>query len=226
MSRRLRRARALLAAAALIPPMLAAGQAPPPEPAPAAPPPAPPAVAPAPAKGPPPRSPRFITWVIEVGGDHGTKDLYTLVFTNETMKVGANTGLFAQFGASFLPLADGRFRTQATIGVKWTGQEASNGSVDYAAWPLEVIETVEIPPLRLGAGLYALLSPTLKGKGFFEPLTTTFEDSYGWTVRGEYRWFGFVGIGLRYVSNRLVAKGGGSIPAPAFGFVLTLNGPD
>jgi hypothetical protein len=171
------------------------------------------------------RPPQAVGFLLELGGDHGTNELYRLVFSNETMSVGANTGLFLQAGAAFLPFAEGRARTHATIGIKWTGQEASNGSVDYAAFPLEVIETVDVAPIRLGGGLYALLSPTLKGKGVARPITTTFRNSLGYTLRAEYRW-NVVGLGLRYVWNRLQARGGGSLEAPAFGFVLAIGGTD
>ncbi len=174
-------------------------------------------------------SPPSVTWVFEIAGEHGLNDLYTLSYTQngstQTSKwtIQANTGLGISGGVSVLPLAQGRLRTRATAGFKFTAQSFSNAEVVYYAFPLEVIETFEQGPIRLGAGMYALLGPTLSGSGTASGLSTSFDSTLGLTARAEWVFNRRVGIGLRYIWNRL-SVGTQSVGAPAIGAVVSLNG--
>jgi hypothetical protein len=165
-----------------------------------------------------------LTWVLELGGDRGLNELYTLEYADgSSMEIPANTGLFLAAGVAFLPLYEGRLRTHLTLGVKYTGQEAVNGTVDYYAFPVEAIETLSLGPVRLGAGLHAVLGPTVKASGVVAGMSTEMESALGFTARAEWMFGGRFGVGLHYVFNRLTA-GGGSIDAPAFGLVLSATG--
>jgi hypothetical protein len=165
-----------------------------------------------------------VAWVFELGGDFGTTALYTVVFADGSKGTGrANTGAFLSAGISILPLADARLRTRATFGVKATGVKAENGNVDYYAFPLEVVETLDVQPFRLAAGLYALLGPEVKGTGVASNITTRFDNTAGFTARAEWVWNRQFGIGVRFVWNQL-SPHGQTLNAPAFGFVLSANG--
>ncbi len=169
-------------------------------------------------------APESVAYVFEIGGDHGLHELYALRFSDGShMSVGANTGLFIQGGATFWPLSGGRFRTQLLAGFKWTGQEASNADIDYYAFPVELTETVDFAPIRLGAGAYGLLLPKLNGTGFAAPLTSSMKNTVGFILRAEYRWSN-VGLGVRYLWNRLRGDFGGTITAPAWGIVFSAGG--
>jgi hypothetical protein len=200
-----------------------AGEAAAPVPEPAATPTEPP-----PALALPPSAPP-VTWVFEVTGERGLNDLYTLTYsqngstTTSDWTIQANTGLGLSGGVSVLPLAQGRLRTRATAGFKFTAQSFSNAQVLYYAFPLEIIETFEAGPVRLGAGMYVLLGPTLSGSGAAEGLSKSFDSAPGFTVRGEWVFNRRVGVGLRFLWNRLSVDGQ-SMGAPAIGAVVSLNG--
>ncbi len=181
----------------------------------------PPETAPVPAA---PAAPKPLAWVVELGGDFGTNELYRVTYTDGSKQViGANTGLFLTAGVTALPLADGRLRTRAAIGIKYTGQEASNGSIDYYAFPLEVLETLDVKPVRLGAGLYIPLGQRLKGSGAASNISATFDTTVGYTVRAEWLFGQGVGFGVRYLWTK-TSISGNSVDAPAFGFILSANG--
>jgi hypothetical protein len=185
-----------------------------------------PEVAPAPAAT---GSPRFLTWVLEVTGERGFTDLYTIRYReagstqDKTWTIQANTGLGLAGGFTFLPLADGRLRTRATVGFRFTAQSFSNGEVRYYGFPVEVIETAALGRLRLGAGLYALLGTTVTGTGSVSSVHESLPASPGVTARGEWMFSDRGGIGVRWIWNRL-SVGGRSISAPALGLVVSYNG--
>jgi hypothetical protein len=185
-----------------------------------------PEVAPAPAAT---DSPLPLTWVVEVTGDRGFNDLYTIRYQDsgssqsKNWTVPANTGLGCSVGVLFLPLAEGRLRTQATLGFKATAQSFSNAEVVYYGFPVEVIETVQLDKVRLGAGLYLLLGAKLSGSGGLSSLQQSFDPSPGFTVRGEWMLSSWTSVGVHWIWNRLAANGQ-SMSAPALGVFVALNG--
>lgn len=218
------------AAAPTRPPAVAAGPTPvgaPPAPTPT---PAPVPAAPAPPAAPlSTTSPSPLAWVLEITAERGFNDLYTLPYTEsgssqvKTWTIQANTGLGLAGGATFLPLADGRLRTRATVGFKFTAQSFANGEVRYYAFPLELIETAELGRVRLGGGLYALVGATVSGTGVASNMQASFDASPGVTLSGEWMFSRRFGVGVRWIWNRLTA-GGQTWSAPAIGAVLSFNG--
>ncbi len=172
-----------------------------------------------------PGAPSPVQWVMDLGGDFGTSKLVTVTFdTGDTKSLTANQGGFLAAGASFLPFQDGMLRTRATLGVKYSTISAANGSISFYAFPLEILETVDLRPVRFGAGVYALLAPKLSGSGFASGGDLSFDSNVGLSLRAE-----FIiprtelGIGARYIWNRLSANGS-SMNAPAFGGFLSWGG--
>jgi len=108
-------------------------------------------------------------------------------------------------------------------GFKFTAQSFSNGDVTYYAFPVEIIETLELGSIRLGGGLYALLGSTLTGDGAASSYTGHFDSTAGFTIRAEWVFNRRIGVGLRYVWNHL-SGGASSMSAPAIGAVMSFNG--
>lgn len=174
-------------------------------------------------------SPRLLTWVFELTGDRGFNDLYTIQYRetessqSKNWTVPANTGLGFSAGVRLLPIADGRFHTQATLGFKGTAQSFSNAEVVYYGFPVELIETVQVDKVRLGAGLYLLLGAELSGSGAASALQLSFDPSPGFTVRGEWVFTPRSSVGVHWIWTRLSANGQ-SMSAPALGMFLSMSG--
>jgi len=184
-----------------------------------------PFAAPAEAAPVPAGQPAPVQWVVELGGDFGSNKLYSRALTDgSTRSLNGNQGGFLAAGASFLPFQDGRLRTHATLGVKYAAMAASNGSISFYALPLEILETLDVRPVRLGAGIYALLAPNLSGTGAGSDATRNVDSNIGFAVRAELVVpHTEIGVGARYVWNKL-SVGSGAKDAPAFGFVLSYGG--
>jgi hypothetical protein len=176
-----------------------------------------------------------VHFVVQGGFDLGsTKLLEATLSDGSTQSIRANQGLNFGVGAAFLKLAGGRFATQATIGVEGWSINASDGDVTWMAFPLEVVEMVYLDPIRLGAGVSYLLSPSLEGDGVASFIDVEFENSLGivlqadWVgrVRGSGRGGRFT-LGPRYVIQKLKVKGAAGLPsidANSFGFFLGYTG--
>ncbi len=172
-----------------------------------------------------PLPPPIVTWVFEIAVDIGTNELYHIIFQDGSKQsIGANTGAGLSLGVSALPLAGGRLRTRVMLGAKGTFQNATNGSIDYYAFPLEALETLELGPIRLGAGLFALLDPSLHGSGVASSITAAFDSTAGFEGRVEAVFGRTMSLGLRFIWNKISLHGVTITNAPAIGFVLSYNG--
>jgi hypothetical protein len=168
-------------------------------------------------------------FVVQLGADFGQTTALEVIFDDgTTKKLKYNQGVSVGVGASFLSLLDGRLGTQATIGIEYSAVTASNASIYWLAFPLEVMEVVNLYPVRLGAGLSCLLAPKIKGSGDAQGLEAAFKTSVGFLVEGDVifrneanprhpAWW----LGVRYEVNRIQADAGGPTDdANAFGVVL------
>ena len=184
------------------------------------------------AEGPRPEAP--VQLVGQLGLDLGFEKLIGATMDDgSTSSLKANQGVNGSVGLAFLKLDGGRFATQATIGVEYSTISASNGSARWLAYPLEVMELAYLDPLRFGAGFSYLLSPSVKGDGFFDSIgTVPFKNSLGivleadWVLRAAQSARGArYTLGVRYVIQKLEAKAGGDVmDANAVGFTLGFTG--
>ncbi len=155
------------------------------------------------------------TWIVKADLSDGT---------SPTLHLNGGFGMSA--GVAFLHLLDGALNTQATVGFEAWSIDASNGSVRWLAYPIEVMEFVNLGPVRFGAGLSYLVAPSVKGKEFFAAAQYEFDNSAGllvevdWTAvnQAKPRW-PRLWLGLRYESQTLVEKGGGEWIGNAWGVV-------
>jgi hypothetical protein len=191
----------------------------------------PPAAAPTPASSARPAVPEDpVHFVLTMGADFGSTKLVEATMSDgSTRSLKANQGFNAGAGASFLHLADNVFATQATIGFEYSAISATNGSIRWLAYPLEVMEFAYLDPVRLGAGLSYLLSPSVKGDGAATGLDVKFKSSAGLVFQADavYRFkqsprAGRMTVGIRYVVQSLEADlpGAQKINANAFGIAM------
>lgn len=169
----------------------------------------------------------------QVGYDFGFEKLVEAQMSDgSTQTLKANEGASGAMGAAFLKLAGGRLATQATIGIEYSAIKASNGSVRWLAFPLEVMEFAYLDPLRLGAGVSWLLGPSIKGNDFFEGLDLDLKNSLGLVFQADWVWrlpqnprAGRFTAGVRFVWQKLEAKAGGpAFDANSFGLVVGFTG--
>ena len=164
-----------------------------------------------------------------VGFDYGFNDLLKVTMTDGTTRgIAANEGLFLSLGAlaSYL---DGRQETQATLGIKGWSINASNGNASIVVFPLELLEAVNVAPLRLAAGVIYLHKPSTSGDGLLKAFDgAKFDSSVGLVFQGE--WIVAtphhlrMSMGPRYVWQKLRVQGGGAVvDGSALGFVISAS---
>lgn len=177
-----------------------------------------------------------VHFVAEVGGDFGLNTLIEVPMSDgSTRTIKANQGGQLAAGLAFLKVFEGALATQATIGVKYTAISASNGSIRFLAFPLELMEYGYLEPLRLGVGVSYLLTPSLVGDGVADGLDVRYENSLGLVAEAGYVWRipansrgARVTFGVRYLSQKLEVRSGAArgpaVGANAFGFLLGFTG--
>jgi hypothetical protein len=175
------------------------------------------------------RPARRVRFVATLGGDFGFTDLLEVELSDGSKRsLTANQGGFLSAGVS-IPHLDGRLEAQATLGIKYTGIQASNGSATSLLFPLELLEAVNVAPLRLAAGIVYLHRPSTSGDGVLSDFDVDFESSVGLVLQGEWALTfvnggGRLSFGPRFVWQKLQVRGGGPvIDANALGAVLTVS---
>jgi hypothetical protein len=172
-----------------------------------------------------------VRWIATAGWDYGFEKLVTVIFQDgSTDYIRANGGYVVSAGASFLPLLEGRLETRATIGFKFDRIQATDGSITYTAFPLEIVEVWDASPspFHLGLGASFALGTKLSGTGAARDLNLDLRNSAGllaqveWSMPfagGRGRWL----LGGRFLLQRLQAEGGGpAIDANAAGLFAGL----
>jgi len=113
------------------------------------------------------------------------------------------------------------------VGFKYDSLKASNGSVSYRAFPIEVVEQFSAGPVRLGAGLSLSLAPRLSGSGAAASLDASLDPSAGLLLEARYVFASAArpgaawGSGPRLLWQRLRSTDtGATVDASALGLVL------
>ena len=98
--------------------------------------------------------------VVGIGLDFGGDTLATAVYTDgSTTDVKANQGLTFNGGVVFV---NGPYETQATIGYKFGGPTAKNGSITWDVIPVELIQFYRTSMIRMGLGINYQINPKLE----------------------------------------------------------------
>jgi len=168
-----------------------------------------------------------LRFFVSTGWDYGFNELLEVQFEDgSTQSFRLNGGYRLAIGAAFLPLQGGRFETRGTVGIKFDWLSAGNGRVLYVAFPIELLESLNVSPLRLSAGLSLLLAPRVKGEDFLAPLDLDLRNSLG--LVGQVEWVfpfqagrGSLSVGVRLTWQKLELESGGTAEdASALGGVL------
>lgn len=98
--------------------------------------------------------------VVGLGFDFGGDVLLSGNYTDgSSWEVRANQGLIFNGG---MVMVTGSFETQATVGYKFGGPTAKNGSVTFDVMPIELMEFYRAGNVRMGLGISYHSSPKLK----------------------------------------------------------------
>lgn len=168
-----------------------------------------------------------VRFFASTGWDYGFNELLEVQFEDgSTKSLRLNGGFTIAIGAAFLPLQGGRFETRGTVGVKYDWLSAENGRVTYLAFPIEILESLHVGPVRLSAGLSFLLGPRVKGEEFLADVDLDLRNSLG--LVGQAEWvFPFqagrssLSAGIRLTWQKLELESGGTAEdASALGGVL------
>jgi len=158
--------------------------------------------------------------MVKAGFDFGGDKLITVIFTDgSTKSINANEGLY--FGGGVSILSDSKdIETEVSLSYKFTGINASNGSIDWTRFPLEVLVFYRLPQFRLGGGLTYHLSPKLSGSGVASG-NLKFDDSAGFVLQADYL-LQKITVGLRYTSLEY-KLGGASVKSNGAGITFGIS---
>jgi hypothetical protein len=172
------------------------------------------AAAQGPPQGPEPAR-RSVGVLFRLGLDHGGEELVELSYSDGRSS-SIRAGQLVTFSGGILYQPAAPWSLEATIGYKVDRESASNGSVQFARIPVDVVLSYASQGHRVGAGLTAHVSPSLScegtvcgGAAVSVPLDTSFgmiaQYAHGFR-RGDR---GFE-IGVRYTR---ISYAGDGIPA-------------
>lgn len=115
--------------------------------------------------------------VVGIGFDLGGDTLYTGKYTDgTTVDVKANQGFVLNGGAV---MVIDSYETQATVGYKFGGPTAKNGSITWDAIPVELIQFLRAGNMRIGLGFIYQINPKLVVDIPTDNSTYNFDNAFG-----------------------------------------------
>jgi hypothetical protein len=143
--------------------------------------------------------------LLGINAEFGGDTLLTVVYTDGTKQdVTAGQGFSLFGGATAEGLIDLKPITidlQATLGVKYsTISEASNASIDYFRFPLELLVFGHWKGLRVGAGPVYHFGNSISGSGVLGLVNATFDNAFGVTAQADYTFADHWNLGARYTA--------------------------
>ena len=153
------------------------------------------------------------------GGDKLVSATYT---DGSSDSISAGGGLHI-FGGVDYRLND-TISLQSTLGYHFDStKQASNGSAKFSRIPLELLAYYHFnDAFRFGGGLRIVSSPKLEGGGIASNINTSFANTVGLVVEGEYLMGATFGIKVRHVSESYRPSGGGTLNGDHFGVLANL----
>lgn len=161
--------------------------------------------------------------VFGLGLTSGGDTLATVVFTDgstESIKAGGLVHVFG--GVEFRASPQVTMQINGGYQVDNTGG-ASNGSLRFSRYPIEVLAHYQInPAFRLGGGARFVTSPKIRGSGVLSGTDLDFENTTGVVFEGEYLVTPSIGLKLRGVAEKYKPSiGGPSADGNSIGFYFT-----
>jgi hypothetical protein len=150
----------------------------------------------------------------------------------ETLQAGG--ALFLSIGTSLTPvwIADTLgIGAGASIGLKYSAMNATNGGVDFVRWPTDLwLQTLlrfsNKAFLTLAAGPHKELGANLSGSGVAAGLQSRFDSPWGWMADAGFyyaaTWHTSCAFSLRYTKAHYVV-GAGSVDASSVGMGVTFH---
>lgn len=115
--------------------------------------------------------------ILAIGGDFGGDTVGTVVYKDgSTTEATVNNGLALNVGAVRI---DGPLETQATVGYKFGGPNAKDGSITWNAIPVELIEFYRVSAVRMGLGFSYNINPRLEINVLGTRQTYNFDNALG-----------------------------------------------
>ncbi|MFM2057869.1 MAG: hypothetical protein RLY71_2254 [Pseudomonadota bacterium] len=146
--------------------------------------------------------------VFGVGLTGGGETLVTVPFQDGSSQKISSGGQVHLYGGLRLPVMP-RFAVQATIGYHFDNVSASNGSVRFSRFPVELLGQFDVAPqVRLNGGVRFATGTKVTSSGVASGLDTSFSASPGLVLEGEYLFSDNISAALRYVNETYKAPNG------------------
>lgn len=146
--------------------------------------------------------------VFSVGLTGGGETLITVPFQDGSSQKISSGGQVHLYGGLRLPVMP-RFAVQATVGYHVDNVSASNGSVRFSRFPIELLGQFDVAPqIRLNGGVRFATGAKVTSSGVASGLDTSFSASTGLVLEGEYLFSDSISGALRYVNETYKAPTG------------------
>ncbi|MGE5625037.1 MAG: hypothetical protein ACM3ZT_05765 [Bacillota bacterium] len=133
---------------------------------------------------------------VDTGLDFGGDKLVTVAFTDgSTKSLNAGDGVFGDVGVLHNFGSSG-WGLKGTIGVKYNAISASNGTISFIRFPLDVLGIYTYGNHHFGAGLTYVMSPKTNLDGFGPD--TDYNNATGLVLQYQYWLFGLRYTNLKY----------------------------
>lgn len=136
--------------------------------------------------------------VVKLGFDFGGDNLAGATFTNGSSESIKANGLIYLGGGVSVINDDKDIEVEVTLAYKNDSINASNGSIDWTRYPLDMLVFYRMPKFRVGGGLTYHLHPKLSGSGLASNVNGKFDDSLGYVLQADYLVTQKVSVGVRY----------------------------
>lgn len=165
-----------------------------------------------------------VNWHYKAGYDAGGDTLVTVRFTDGSQEnIKANEGVFFGGGVSIIN-QDKNIETEIALTYKVDDITASNGSVEWSRWPLDLLVFYRWDKVRAGGGLTYHMNPSLDGSGVASGLNAQFKDSLGYLLQADWRITEKMNLGLRYtVLDYKTTSGSSNVSSNGVGIVFSGN---
>lgn len=129
-----------------------------------------------------------IFFVAQYGLSYGGDELVFLTYSDGTSET-IDGGDGEQFSIGFFvkPFENRGFESQFTMGISEYKVKASNGTVTWSRYTVDLIQFYRFIDLRIGAGVTYHHNPVIKGTGIANSIDCSFDDSIGLIL--ELDWF-------------------------------------
>ena len=146
--------------------------------------------------------------VLGGGATSGGDTLATFAYTDgstDTLKAGS--GLLFHAGLDYR-LSD-RASLQGTLGYHFDSTKyAKNGSATFSRIPLDLLAYYHVSDaFRIGGGPRMVFGSKLKGSGVVSGINSSFDNTIGVVIEGEYRVIPMLGIKIRHVTEKYRQSG-------------------